>query len=140
MPSKSTEIVKLDNESLTAILNSPATPAGEGGRGKPFGQRIFLVEAIVAGTTHLKDDPAELFERLNVGERLDFFREADNPHDRLAIVVKNPRGAKIGYVPRAKNEILARLMDAGKLVFGILADKEMVGRWLKLTMEIHLDD
>ena len=137
MPAKSTDLVKLDHEKLTAILNSPD---GAEAAGKPFAQRIFLVEAVVAGTTHLPGDPLELFGRLAIGDRLDFFREADNPHDELAIVVKNPHGAKIGYVPRQKNEILARIMDAGKLVFGILADKEMVGRWLKLTMEIHLDD
>jgi hypothetical protein len=63
-----------------------------------------------------------------------------NPHDQLAIVVKDPRGRKIGYVPRGKNEVLARLMDAGKLVFGTLAEKEFVGKWLKMTMQVYLDD
>ena len=34
--------------------------------------------------------------------------------------------------PRAKNEALARLMDAGKLLFGRLEDKEWQGEWLKI--------
>ena len=140
MSSKSTDLIKLDHEKLTAILNSQTPPGVPGGAVKPFGQRIFLVEAIVAGTTHLNDDPAELYDRLQVGDRLDFFRETDNPHDELAIVVKNPQCGKMGYESRQKNEILARLMDAGKLVFGILTEKELVRKWLKLTMEVHLDD
>ncbi len=58
----------------------------------------------------------ELGLNLNAGDRLDFFREPDNPHDRRAIAIKCADGVKIGYVPKADNVIFARLMDAGKLL------------------------
>ena len=54
--------------------------------------------------------------------------------------VKDADGNKLGYVPRVKNEILARLMDAGKLVFGRVKWKERVGDWVKVVVEVFLRD
>lgn len=45
-------------------------------------------------------------------------REPGNRYDRRAIAVFTQTGAKLGYVPRACNEALASLMDAG---FGLEA-------------------
>ena len=50
------------------------------------------------------------------------------------------KGRKIGYVPRAKNEALARLMDAGKLLFGKLVAKEWKDNWLRIEVKIYLRD
>jgi hypothetical protein len=135
MTDKLIEIVSKDKEKLILLLDSK-----EIDKQKPFGKRIFLVEALVAGTTHLKDDPTAIEAELKKGERLNFFREPENPHDSLAIIVKNAEGRKVGYVPRKKNEILARLMDAGKLVYGTVVEKGLVKNWLRVTMEIYLDD
>lgn len=69
-----------------------------------------------------------------------FFREPDNPHDPNAIVIKNADGVKVGYVPRADNLIFSRLMDAGKLLFGKITHKEMIGKWLKINIKIYLHE
>ena len=37
-------------------------------------------------------------------------------------------------------EVLARLMDAGKLLFGRLEAKSWVGGWLKLEIRVFLRD
>jgi hypothetical protein len=71
---------------------------------------------------------------------LEFFREPDNPHDSKAIVIKNEDGVKVGYVPRADNVIFSRLMDAGKLLFGRITNKEMRGTWLKMDIKIYLHE
>lgn len=42
----------------------------------------------------------------------------DNEYDERTIAIKNENGDKLGYIPRDKNEILSRLMDAGKLLYG----------------------
>ncbi|MFV0267763.1 MAG: HIRAN domain-containing protein [Draconibacterium sp.] len=73
-------------------------------------------------------------------DRLDFFREPDNPHDAKAIVIKNMDGIKVGYVPREDNVIFSRLMDAGKLLFGRITYKEMKGKWLKIDIKIYLHE
>ncbi|MDR2405142.1 MAG: HIRAN domain-containing protein, partial [Deltaproteobacteria bacterium] len=91
------------------------------------------------GTTHVKDIK-EISADFKEGEKLSFLREDDNPHDENAIIVKNKDGRKIGYVPMKNNEILARLMDAGKLVYGVFKEKELAGNWLKINMQVFLDD
>jgi len=39
-----------------------------------------------------------------------------------------------------KNEILARLMDAGKLIFGRVEKKEKVDDWVKITIKVFMRD
>ena len=106
---------------------------------KPFQRDIFLFDTYVAGTTHV-DGIEELEPGLNVGDRLDFFREPDNPYDTMAIAVMKTDGVKIVYVPKADNAFFSRLMDAGKLLFGKLTEKEKRGSWLRIKMEIYLNE
>ena len=90
---------------------------------KPFERDIFLFDTYVAGTTHI-EGIEELEPHLNIDDRLEFFREPDNQYDKQAIVIKTADGVKIGYVPQNDNAIFARLMDAGKLLFGKITAKE----------------
>jgi len=104
---------------------------------KPFEHEIFLFDTHVAGTSHI-EGIRELEPHLNLGDKLDFFREPDNPFDSSAIAVKNTDGVKIGYVPKADNVIFSRLMDAGKLLFARITSKTMAGKWLKLEIKVYL--
>lgn len=106
---------------------------------QPFERDIFLFDTVVAGTSYI-DGIEELAPFLNEGDKLDFFREPDNPHDHKAIVIKNADGVKIGYVPRRDNVVFSRLMDAGKLLYGRISEKEMYGDWLKLDIKIYLHE
>ena len=129
------EILKINGGNIATVLH------GQHGLdiGKPFAKQIYLVDAHIAGTTHV-DNINEIEPRLEVGKRLKFLREPDNKYDKQAIVVKDEDNHKIGYVPKDKNEILSRLMDAGKLVYGTIREKEYIGDWLKITMQVYLDD
>ena len=55
-------------------------------------------------------------------------------------MVFNEAGTLLGYVPRAKNEALARLMDAGKWLTARLASKRWQGDWLLAEMQVYLRD
>ncbi len=55
-------------------------------------------------------------------------------------MILNEKGEKLGYVPRQKNEVLARLMDAGKLVFGKAEKQEWVESWLKIDIRTYMRD
>jgi hypothetical protein len=46
----------------------------------------------------------------------------------------------VGYIPRDKNEVIARLMDAGKQFFAVVAAKEWEGNWLRLEVKVYLKD
>jgi len=61
-------------------------------------------------------------------------------YDPMAIMVKDDNDKKLGYIPRDKNEILSRLMDAGKLIYGTVYKKERIGKWLKITIRVFLSD
>ena len=82
----------------------------------------------------------ELEPHLNIGDRLQFLREPDNPYDKQAIVIRNKDGVKIGYVPRSDNVIFSRLMDAGKILFGEITEKKWKGKWLDMKIRIYLHE
>ncbi|NLW41893.1 MAG: restriction endonuclease [Tissierellia bacterium] len=127
--------IKLSGTSLVELLKHN----GEIEIPKPFERDIFLFDTFIAGTTHI-EGMEELEPFINIGDKLDFFREPDNPYDKEAIVIKNKNGVKVGYVPKADNVIFSRLMDAGKLLFGQIEEKEMKGNWLKINIKVYLKD
>lgn len=103
----------------------------------PFGRELMLLDCHVAGTGYVADMD-DIAVDLAVGAPLALRRESANSHDTLAILVFDARGRKLGYVPRAKNEVLSRLLDAGKLIYGRITDLEWQDSWLKIEMRIYL--
>lgn len=130
----SSELVPFDPKML-ALLNGSF---GKDGLALPFVQEIFLMQCHIAGTSYCDLD--EIETALHISDLLIFKREPQNPHDELAILILENSGNKLGYVPRSKNEVLARLMDAGKLIFGKLEAKEWIGDWLKLEIRVYMRD
>ena len=130
------ELNKAGKSGLVSLLH---WKNGEISIPKPFERDIFLFDTYVAGTSHI-EGMEELEPHLQTGDRLDFFRELDNQYDAQAIVIKTADGVKIGYVPRQDNVIFARLMDAGKLLFGRISEKEKKGKWVKISIYIFLHE
>ena len=73
-------------------------------------------------------------------DRLSLVRDAANPHDGWAVEVRDGADRRIGYVSCECNEFVARLIDGGKSVEGRLTDKEQIGSWTRLVMEVVLND
>ena len=69
-----------------------------------------------------------------------FYREPENEHDPQAIRIETLEKEKIGYVPRQDNVVFSRLMDAGKVLFAKVVEKEMRGKWLKIKIKIYLHE
>ena len=57
-----------------------------------------------------------------------------------AVEVRDGADRRIGYVSCECNEFVARLIDGGKSVEGRLTDKEQIGSWTRLVMEVVLND
>ena len=91
----------------------------------------------VAGTAYYDAEAAA--DRLRSGQRLALRRQPENQYDALAIEVLGPEGHKLGYVPRRRNEILARLMDAGKRLSARAESIEQRGSWLNIQVSLYLD-
>lgn len=130
------DLVKKDEQALLTFLRGRE----EGLElPNPFERDIYLFDTRVAGTTHI-ENIEEIGERLNIGDKVLFYREPDNSYDQQAIRVENLNNQKIGYIPRQDNIIFSRLMDAGKMLFGKITSKELRGKWLKLEMKIYLHE
>lgn len=130
------DLVKTGGSGFVGLLHGKN---GEISIPKPFEKDIFLFDTYVAGTTHIESIEG-LEPHLNVDDRLAFFREPDNRYDTQAIVIKTVDGVKIGYVPKQDNVIFARLMDAGKLLFGKITSKEKKGSWVKIYIKVFLHE
>lgn len=87
---------------------------------KPLLDDIYLITVDVAGLAYINDID-KIFPIIKDGDRLALFREKNNEYDKKAILVKH-NDEKIGYVPRADNLILANLMDAGKMLYGVVVN------------------
>jgi len=129
-------LMKTESSGLVSLLHGKN---GEFIMPKPFEREIFLFDTYIAGTTHI-EGIEELEPHLSPDDRLNFFREPDNLYDKQAIVIKTENGVKIGYVPRQDNVIFARLMDAGKLIFGKITAKEQKGKWVKIEIKVYLKE
>lgn len=107
---------------------------------KPFSQPICLIdEARVAGTRFVEDIDL-VTEDLHVGDRLTFVRDAHNLHDRWAVRVRDAKGRGVGFFPADQVEIIARLMDGGKRIYGTVTQLEVIEGWYRIKMAVMLDD
>ena len=127
-------IVKIDPKYLEIVRTS----LDKTGLPKPFVQEVELLNCNIAGTTFL--DLKDIEPNLKKNQLLVLKREPKNEYDDKAILILTEDGQKLGYVPQERNEILSRLMDAGKLLFGRLDEKNWVGRWLRLDIQVYLRD
>ena len=136
---KKNEIATITSSDLSGLIYSPI--ASE--LSKPFSRQIFLMEVYVAGCNYVRYIKKYLSE-IKVGDRVTLLREPKNAYDELAILVKNEKKHKLGYVPRVKNDVIARLMDAGKLLYGIVTDIKEPGDinfpWRAIRIAIYMED
>ena len=98
---------------------------------------ILVLECIVAGTSFRNLTNIE--KSLEAKAAISLKREAKNKFDEFAIALYFEKN-KIGYLPKDKNEVIARLMDAGKQFYSIIEAKEWEGNWLRLDIKTYLKD
>jgi len=107
-------------------------------RGRVAAQRqILLARMHIAGTAYY--DAEAVADRLRPGQRLALRRQLENRYDALAIEILGPEGHKLGYVPRRRNEMPARLMDAGKRLSAQTESVSQQGSWLNIQVSLYLD-
>lgn len=111
----------------------------------PFSRDIFLIHTMINGAMHV-DGIHERAAELHEGDRVQLILEPKNKYDEKAILVKNEKGHKLGYIPRIKNEVLYHLMDAGKYLFGIVKEGDIgenldpEDRWIEIYIDVYMVD
>ncbi len=71
---------------------------------------ILIQVSMTAGLRY--HEAKAVWEEMQVGDSLTLVREPENPYDARAVRVEW-QGHKLGYIPRAENEAVARQMDRG---------------------------
>ena len=102
-----------------------------------FRREMLALSCLVAGTSHQhlqEAEPDMIYHTV-----FDLKREPKNKFDDKAVAIYF-RNSKIGYIPQEKNEVIANLMDAGKKFSAKLISKEWKEDWLKIDVEIFLND
>ena len=74
----------------------------------PKSKRIFLLDTYLSGTKYIRNFGLKIKD----AHILDLYREFNG-------VSFNANKEKVGYVPKEQNEIIARLIDAGKKIVAI---------------------
>ena len=105
---------------------------------KPLQKEIHLFDSFIAGTTHLEDE--SILDTIAVGDKLIFRRDPKNRFDENAILVLNTDKQKLGFIPEKDNTVFARLMDAGKMLTGKVAEIKKKGSFTQISMGIYLVD
>lgn len=104
---------------------------------QPFSREIFLLDIVVAGTTHCPQID-KVFPHLEKDLVLRMQRMPQNKHDKNAIAIFYQK-TRIGYVPRELNLVISRLMDAGKAFFCRVEAVELVNDyWVKIDAKIYM--
>ena len=104
---------------------------------QPFSREIFLLDIVVAGTTHCPQID-KVFPHLEKDLVLRMQRMPQNKHDKNAIAIFYQK-TRIGYVPRELNLVISRLRDAGKAFFCRVVAVELVNDyWVKIDAKIYM--
>jgi len=102
----------------------------------PFTREIYLLDITVAGTSFCSSIE-EIEPQLTEGVVLKMLRDPDNKHDQQAIGIYLDT-TRIGWVPQEQNEVISRLMDAGKAFFCRVKHTARKGSWRKVKVKIFM--
>jgi len=103
-----------------------------------FARELVVLECHIAGTSYL--DLEEVEPRLKTDDRFFLLREPENEFDTFAVAIYTADKSKLGYLPKSRNESVARLLDAGKSLFAVLVSKDWQDDWLKLSVKVFYID
>lgn len=109
--------------------------AGGLGPALPFGREIPCLDTHIAGTTH--SQAAAMQDRLLPGAVLVPRREPDNAADPRAVALY-AGDVRVGFLPQKRNEVVSRLMDAGKLFVVRVQAAALKGNWLEVRVQVAL--
>ncbi len=131
--------MEAQNQSLISVNSGllAALSQGLGLNTNILPKDILVLKTIIAGTSFRKLQ--EIEPQLIEETKLELVREPNNEYDEFAVALHFNK-SKIGYIPKDDNEVIARLIDAGKPFYATIENKEWEGSWLRLEVNIFLKD
>lgn len=108
----------IDNEGLMTIMNSQEDLLSSFSKDIPLGSQMIV-------GMRFQGEAQEMAYDLTQGARISLMREPGNRFDPKAVMVLDKDGRRVGYIPRTSNEIVGALLDAGKVIYGIVNDEHL---------------
>lgn len=96
---------------------------------------ISVLDTKIAGTFY--HNPEEFANDIIENDVILLKREPENSFDKRAIALYY-KNLKIGYIPKVKNEVISKLMDAGKQFSAKIIEKEKDDDSLALKLEVFM--
>lgn len=96
-------------------------------------RRFYLLQCFVAGFRFYKG--MDLLAEMNEGDTLELVREPENEYDKSAIALHWNK-EKIGFIPKAENTFLSKLLDAQALE--LMAEITHLNKEVKPWENIHI--
>lgn len=120
------------------LLVPPAVLAGEP---PPSSVRVTVLTTFVAGFQYHAGRLPAVAATLRPGRMLVLRPEPGNPHDDDAVAVTvGEMGARIGYIPRRDNRVIAELLRGGALVMAVvMAFDPSAPSWERVEMRVFVD-
>lgn len=118
-------------------INHAASSASEQTKGVDR-SHMRLLETKIAGTSFIED--RSVFDSLQLGDIVFLDREPSNPYDPMAIVIIDPNGKKLGYIPKDDNTVIGNMLDAGKSIYALILDIVDHEKYLDIAIEVYMDD
>lgn len=106
---------------------------------KPFETTVTLIDRTYLAGSRSVSGLDDRLQRLNTGDHLTFRHERGFGKDDWAVQVYASKQL-LGLIRAHENQVIARLLDAGKRVYGILLDSEHVGQSIRVWIKVCLDD
>jgi hypothetical protein len=73
---------------------------------------VTSIRTCIVGTKFKGRSAIKAVAELRPGDRVELYREPDNPHDPLAVQCRTGH-LRVGYLPRQVNRPIAEAMDGG---------------------------
>ena len=132
------------NTALQRIAKSAVGSFVEGGNTlgfvNPFANSIKVIEHTrIASTSNVPGIDSSV-KSLNVGDKLNLVRESGNLQDEYAVRIETLKHEHLGYLPCDSNELIAHMLDGGKIFYAEVLSKETIGPWHKIDIAVYLDD
>lgn len=100
---------------------------------------VLFDRTVVAGSSHVRwDVPWETV--IAAGTELFLEWDEGNPFDPWACEVRVATGLRIGYVSCECNQVVGRLLVAGRDVRAFVVQAEAIEGWVRIEMEVVLYD
>ena len=85
----------------------------------------IAIPTVVVGTSFRGPAARTAISLMRPGDDVELVREANNPHDALAVAC-HYRGIPVGYIPRQANQPIATALDEGRDVTCVVREPPVV--------------